>query len=222
MNNYVKMCAYYDKSCDSGKLFDDLNIAKDESYEKYLNRYDVIYLDISLFIASTEDMKDVVSNLQRKVLEELREAYKDVKQEQTLYETLFNITDVTGNKFIVIIDEWDALFREAKNDTELQKQYIKLLRSLFKSSLTDKTIEAAYMTGILPIKKYGTQSALTDFEEYTMLQPEPLEEYVGFTEEEVIGLYEEATLDFSEIKSWYDGYIWGNDMHVYSPKYYMR
>ncbi|MBQ3664619.1 MAG: AAA family ATPase [Lachnospiraceae bacterium] len=212
------LCAYYDKSCDSGELFEDLKIAEDESYEKYLNKYDVIYLDISLFIASTENMKDVVSNLQVKVLEELRESYKEVKQEQTLYETLSNITDATGNKFIIIIDEWDALFREAKNDTELQKQYIKLLRSLFKSSLTDKTIEAAYMTGILPIKKYGTQSALTDFEEYTMLQPEPLEEYVGFTEEEVISLCEESTLDFSEIKSWYDGYILGNDMHVYSPK----
>ena len=212
------LCAYYDKSCDSRELFRDLEIAKSESYEKYLNRYDVLYLDITLFIAGTENIKNVVSNLQSKVISELREAYPTVRKEQTLFETLSNISDETGNKFIVIIDEWDALFREAKNDTELQKEYIKLLRSLFKSSLTDKMIEAAYITGILPIKKYGTQSALTDFDEYTMLQPEPLERYVGFTEEEVLELCETSKLDFTHIQSWYDGYVLGNDIHIYSPK----
>lgn len=65
---------------------------------------------------------------------------------------LSSVTEITGNKFIIIIDEWDALFREAKEDTDLQEEYIQLMRSLFKSSLTDKMIEAAYITGILPIK----------------------------------------------------------------------
>jgi hypothetical protein len=125
---------------------------------------------------------------------------------------------MTGNKFIIIIDEWDALFREAKSNTELQKEYIQLLRSLFKSSLTDKMIEAAYITGILPIKKYGTQSAMTDFIEYTMLQPEPLERYVGFTEDEVLKLCEHSKLEFSDVQHWYDGYVMGDDIHVYNPK----
>lgn len=123
-----------------------------------------------------------------------------------------------GNKFIVIIDEWDALFREAKKDAALQKEYLQLLRSLFKSSLTDRMIEAAYITGILPIKKYGTQSALTDFDEYTMLQPEPLERYVGFTENEVRDLCAESELSFAAIQNWYDGYLLGNSIHIYSPK----
>jgi hypothetical protein len=141
-----------------------------------------------------------------------------VQQSQTIYETLANVTEVTGNKFVVIIDEWDALFREAKRDTELQKEYIGLLRSLFKSSLTDKMIEGAYMTGILPIKKYGTQSAMTDFIEYTMLQAEPLEQYVGFTENEVRSLCEHSKLEFSDVQHWYDGYIMGDGIHVYNPK----
>lgn len=79
------------------------------------------------------------------------------------------VSGATGNKFIFIIDEWYVLLREAKEDASLQRDYIQLLRALFKSSQTDRTIEAAYMTGLLPIKKYGTQSAMTDFAEYRNL-----------------------------------------------------
>ncbi len=119
----------------------------------------------------------------------------------------------------MIIDEWDALFREARNDHALQEQYLQLLRGLFKSSgQTDKMIEAAYMTGILPIKKYGTQSAMTDFKEYTMLQPEPLGRFTGFTEQEVRRLCKSSKLSFSAVREWYDGYILGNHTHIYSPK----
>ena len=131
--------------------------------------------------------------------------------------TLAKAAEITGRRFIIIIDEWDALFREAKDNIDLQKEYIQLLRGLFKSSLTDKMIEAAYMTGILPIKKYGTQSALTDFREYTMLQPKKLAEYVGFTETEVEGLCQKYGVSFKETKSWYDGYSFSRIKSVYSP-----
>lgn len=213
------LCAYYDKSCDSSGLFADLKIAEDHSYLEHLNRHNVIYLDITWFISITGNIRDTVSNLQTKVVEELRRLYPDVKQEPTLPETLAGIHEATGNQFIIIIDEWDALFREARNDHVLQEQYIQLLRGLFKSSgQTDKMIEAAYMTGILPIKKYGTQSAMTDFKEYTMLQPEPLGKFAGFTEQEVRELCKGSTLSFSTIQEWYDGYILGNNTNVYSPK----
>jgi hypothetical protein len=212
------LCAYYDKSCDSRELFEDLEIASNTSFNEHLNKYDVIYLDITWFISITDDITNILSDLQEKVVEELHNVYPDISFQKTLPETLAKINEHTGNKFIFIIDEWDALFREAKNDTALQKEYIQLLRSLFKSVLTDKMIEGAYMTGILPIKKYGTQSALTDFREYTMIQPEPLERYVGFTEEEVRELCNESQLDFSKMQHWYDGYIMGDDIHVYSPK----
>jgi hypothetical protein len=212
------LCAYYDKSCDSKALFEHYEIAKDPSFEEYLNRYDVIYLDMTLFVSACEELQDVVKYLQREVVQELSSAYPDVKAGSTLPEMLFNISDATGNKFIFIIDEWDALFREAKEYPDIQKEYIQLLRALFKSSWTDKTIEAAYITGILPIKKYGTQSAMTDFMEYTMLSPEPLEQYVGFTEEEVQNLCKDSKLEFSAIQSWYDGYVLGDNVHIYSPK----
>ena len=115
------------------------------------------------------------------------------------------------------MDEWDALFREAAEDTDLQREYIQLLRGLFKSSVTDRMIEAAYMTGILPIKKYGTQSAMTDFIEYTMIQPECLARYTGFTESEVESLCMEYNVSLEETKRWYDGYSFSALESIYNP-----
>jgi hypothetical protein len=216
------LCAYYGKGCDSRELFEDLEIAKDKTFEQYLNKYDVIYLDITTLISSVSDIKNIVSEIRKKVISEVRVAYPDVKQDDTIFETLSNVAEATGNKFFIIIDEWDALFRESKNDTELQKEYIQLLRSLFKGALTDKMLVGAYMTGILPIKKYGTQSALTDFKEYTMLEPKKLERYVGFTEAEVKNLCDEYGMNFDEMKRWYDGYSFDHIKSVYSPNSVME
>jgi hypothetical protein len=183
-----------------------------------LNKYDVIYLDMSWFISSTENIKNVVKELQKQIIEDLYATYPEAEKKEALSRVLLSVSQVSGGKFIFVIDEWDALFREAKEDTELQSEYIQLLREIFKGSFTDDTIEAAYITGILPIKKYGTQSAMTDFKEFTMLQPEPLEQYVGFTEEEVRTLCEHSDLKFSDMQRWYDGYVMGDGIHVYSPK----
>lgn len=211
------LCAYYDKSCDSRELFSDLEIAADPDYETFLNKYDVIYLDITWFISTERNVKNTVSYLQEQVIKELYSIYPSVEKESSLPVMLARISEMTGHRFIIIIDEWDALFREAKDDTDLQKEYLQLLRGLFKSSLTDKMIEAAYMTGILPIKKYGTQSALTDFREYTMLQPKKLAEYVGFTEDEVKNLCLQYDINFEDTKRWYDGYSFSKMKSVYSP-----
>ena len=173
------LCAYYDRNCDSRELFSDLEIAKDKTFDENLNKFDVIYLDVTWFISTVKNIKDTVSDLQDQVIQELCSIYSFAGEEHSLPIVLAKIAETAGCKFIIIIDEWDALFREAKDDTDLQKEYIQLLRGLFKSSLTDKMIEAAYMTGILPIKKYGTQSALTDFREYTMIQPKNLAKYVS-------------------------------------------
>ena len=212
------LAAYYDKSCDSRELFQGLDIAGCSSFETYLNQFYVIYLDITWFISTLGNIKETVKYLQKEVIKELQEVFPTARPEcNSLPVMLANVNEATGDKFIIIIDEWDALFREAKDDVDLQKEYIQLLRGLFKSSQTDKMIEAAYITGILPIKKYGTQSALTDFREYTMLQPKKLAKYVGFTEKEVINLCEEYSMDFEEMKKWYDGYSFNRVKSVYSP-----
>lgn len=231
------LCAYYDKSCDSRSLFCDLEIAKDPSFEKHLNQYDVICLDITWFISLAKTtlsplpcghqernsgIRHTVSYLQQEVIQELSLAYPSIGQPHSLPLALAKVSEITGHKFIVIIDEWDALFREAKEDSELQEEYLQLLRGLFKSVYTDKTIEASYMTGILPIKKYGTQSALTDFREYTMIHPQMLAEYTGFTEDEVQNLCKNYDLYFEEAKKWYDGYSLGHIKSVYNPNSIIR
>jgi hypothetical protein len=216
------LCAYYDKTCDSRALFEDLKIAKDSSFEEHLNKYDVVYLDMTMFLTGTNNIKNVLSDISEHIIAEVRESYPEAKQAETLYETLANAAEAIGNKFIFIIDEWDALFREAKDDEEQQKEYIQFLRSLFKGSLTDKSLAAAYITGILPIKKYGTQSAMTDFNEYSMVSPQRLAEYVGFTEDEVKNLCRENEVDFEEVKRWYDGYSFRRIKSVYNPNSVMK
>lgn len=200
------------------ELFDGLEISKDSSFEKFLNKYNVIYLDITLFISRASHMRDVVRSINQEVLAEVEHMFDGIQKGTDLAETLLYATEITGDKFIMIIDEWDALFREAKDDVKLQKEYIAFLRGLFKSVWTDMIFDAVYITGILPIKKYGTQSAMTDFKEYTMTQPEPLETYIGFTEEEVRDLCADSEFAFETIQKWYDGYIIGNETHIYSPQ----
>lgn len=216
------LCAYYDKSCDSKALFEDLEIAKASSFEQHLNLYDVIYLDMTWFISICERGKNIVEFIQEQIIGELAAVYPAAEGIKSLPQALFKISAATGNKFIIIVDEWDALFREAKENTDLQKEYIQLLRGLFKSSVTDHMIEAAYMTGILPIKKYGTQSAMTDFIEYTMIQPECLVRYTGFTESEVESLCAEYDMSLEETKRWYDGYSFSALESIYNPNSVVR
>ena len=216
------LCAYYDKSCDSRKLFEGLKIAEDASFGKYLNKYNVIYLDITLFLSMASDIKNIVKDIEAAVVEELQHIFPGARKDSSLPKMLFNTVENGSGKFIMIIDEWDALFREAKDDTRLQREYIDLLRSLFKSSWTDIIFEAAYMTGILPIKRYGTQSAVSDFREYTMLSPGRLVQYIGFTEQEVRELCEQYDMDYNEMKYWYDGYSFRRLRSVYSPNSVME
>ncbi|MCD8122273.1 MAG: ATP-binding protein [Clostridiales bacterium] len=215
------LCAYYDKSCDSRSLFEGLEISKKDSFDKYRNKYDVIYLDITWFISRSKNKgENVVLDIQTAVIRELRKSFVDCidEKETFLPDALLAVSHTTGNQFIIIIDEWDALFREAKEDEELQKEYVQLLRGLFKGgTATDETIAAAYMTGILPIKKYGTESALTDFQEFTMVDPLNMSEYIGFTEQEVLQLCGQYQVPFDDIRQWYDGYQFENLESVYNP-----
>lgn len=166
------------------------------------------------------DGLESVSLFQKEIIRELREQFPNQVPEEEigLPSVLARISQSSGTQFVIIIDEWDALFREDKTDTKAQEAYINLLRGLFKNASSKKFIKLAYLTGILPIKKYGTQSALNNFDEFTMVMPEPLEEYVGFTEKEVQELYETYGLEYEEAKYWYDGYVFGEKTHVYNPK----
>ena len=213
------LVAYYDKCCDSKELFGRLKIAKCKDFAKHLNQYDVLHIDVNYFRGQSATGMETVDNIQRLVIEELGENYPEGVSDADckLPVVLTKINQKYGVKFVVIIDEWDAIFRENKNDETAQKEYITLLRGLFKDAPSKKFLKLGYLTGILPIKKYGTESALNNFDEFTMTNPRTLSEYVGFTEEEVVELCKEYNMDFEEIKRWYDGYSFEQTKHIYNP-----
>lgn len=211
------LCAYYDRSCCSRTLFDTKEIAGDSSYEKYLNRFDVIYIDMTGIIGEA-GLDDLVGFIRRSILSEIGEAYPEVRFSEGFAASLVNTVTMTGRKMVMIIDEWDAPIRESGDRTEIRKEYLEFLRSLFKNSgVTQKIFAAAYMTGILPIKKDGSQSAISDFDEYSMLFPGDFAAYTGFTEEDVKDLCEKENMDFDEAKFWYDGYDFAEYGSVYNP-----
>lgn len=147
------LCAYYDRSCDSSKLFRGKDISRDESYEQYLNQYNVIYVDMTYIKPFTDNFKTIVPYLSAKITEELKTAYLESSVSDELPAVMIHAAEVSGSKFVMLIDEWDAPIRE---NPEVQREYLEFLRSLFKSSgTTAKIFAAAYMTGILPIKKMG-------------------------------------------------------------------
>ena len=213
------LAAYYSKGADSEKMFSGLEIGKKADFAKHLNKYDVIHIDIQWFLANCDDADNVVKYAAEAVLDELRVVYPGILSPEIsgLPDALSRIKDKTGQKFIVIIDEWDVLIRDEATNKKTQEEYINFLRALFKGTEPTKYIQLAYLTGILPVKKEKTQSALNNFDEFSMLSAGNLAPYVGFTEEEVQKLTEEYHQDFEEVKRWYDGYLL-KECQVYNPR----
>lgn len=210
------LAAYYSCGCDSADLFKGLKIEKEETFREHLNQYDVIYLNMQQFLSEAE-AGNVADYLSQEVLEELRDEYGEFlkKQDIGLAAALKRIYAKTDRQFIFLIDEWDCVMREKQEAEVLQKDYLDFVRDLLKDQ---PYVALAYMTGILPVKKYGSHSALNMFWEYSMTDQKALEEYTGFTEEEVEKLCEEYGMDFTQTSSWYDGYRFRRFRHIYNPR----
>jgi len=217
------LVAYYSKGCDSRELFKGLEIAKGPSFEEHLNKYDVIRMDIQRMRSEyvlADGKEGFVNYMQAEILKDLRAAYPTFVDEScsVVSQALTRINLGTGNKFVIIIDEWDCLFREEKDNKPLLDLYIIFLRSLFKGDAADAFVQLAYITGILPIKKYGTQSALNNFTELTMIEPGGIAPYVGFTEDEVKMLCAQNHISFEKMQKWYDGYIFDLTENLYDDE----
>lgn len=213
------LTAYYSKNCDSLQMFTGLVISKDNAFKEHLNKYDVIHIDMQWCMVSAGGAEKVIQFIEDIIITELREIYPDAVKEVIISvpDALSLINAATGNKFIIIIDEWDILIRDEAANKAVQEKYINFLRGMFKGSEPTKFIRLAYLTGILPIKKIKTQSALNNFDEFTMLDASIFAPYIGFTENEVHGLCEKYNKDFDEVKRWYDGYLLSG-YQIYNPK----
>lgn len=212
--------AYYDHSCQSEELFQDLKIAKSPTFEQYLNRYPVLYVDMTNFITRYRNSGKIVHHIQSDIVAELKEAYPNVNfgSNDDILSVLYAIVQqAEPTKFIMIVDEWDAILRESNSGHDEGEKYVDFLRMLFKSVSSLSVFAGVYMTGILPIKKYNTQSALNNFEEYTMISPGEMAASFGFTNEEVLDLCNRNNIDKEQIRLWYDGYMIGEQKSIYNP-----
>lgn len=210
------LTAYYSRGCDSREMFSNLKISETESFEKHLNKYNVIHINMVNFMNKGNSISEALDYLSRRILHELKKEYGDVDcfDWNDLISVLEEIFQEKQVPFIFIIDEWDCVFRVQKNDSDSQTKYLDFLRNLLKDQ---SYVALAYMTGILPIKKYGEHSAINTFYEYSMVDAEPISEFTGFTESEVKELCKKYNKSFSEMKRWYDGYNL-NRISIYNPK----
>lgn len=197
------LAAYYDRMEDTKNVFDKLKIHQAQSYDQHLNQYDVMRINMQEFLSASSNVDEMLKLLQTRLIKELKERYKEFVEGDNLVFAMQDIYAKTKYPFVILIDEWDCLFREYQQDQDAQKRYLDFLRLWLKDK---EYVALAYMTGILPIKKYGSHSALNMFTEYSMTDPGSLAEFFGFTEEEVSKLCEEYGMDFEEARAWYNGY----------------
>lgn len=210
------LTAYYSRGCDSREMFRNLKISETESFENHLNKYNVIHINMVNFMNKGNSISEALDYLSRRILHELKKEYGDVDcfDWNDLISVLEEIFQEKQVPFIFIIDEWDCVFRVHKNDSDAQTKYLDFLRHLLKDQ---SYVALAYMTGILPIKKYGEHSALNMFTEISMTNPRELAEFTGFTENEVKELCEQYDMPFDETKRWYDGYNL-KGISIYNPR----
>ncbi len=210
------LVAYYSRGCDSSELFSPLEISKDVDYTQHLNQYHVIHLNMTEFMTHSDSMCEILDHLSKRLLHELKKVFGDVDcyDWTDLISVLKEVFEEKQVPFVFIIDEWDCVFREHKDDAAAQKDYLDFLRDLLKNQ---NYVALTYMTGILPIKKYGKHSALNMFTEISMTDVREYAEFTGFTEEEVKGLCEKYNMPFEETKRWYDGYEL-RGVSVYNPR----
>ena len=211
--------AYYSRGCASEDLFRGKAIEAEASYRQYLNQCNVIKWDMAAAIQVYGSAQEALDGLREDTILELDDAFPGVLSERSKTRSLpLVLGDLYLSQeemFVFIIDEWDAIYREG--DEASQDAYTRLLRGMFKSAESKYFIRLAYLTGILPIKRYNSESALNNFREYTMTDPRALAEYVGFTDSEVRALCEERGMDFDRMRRMYDGYSFSGARHVYCP-----
>ena len=205
--------AYYTKGIESKDIFDKLNISSSDSYLKHLNNYNVISISFNEIPDEMKSYDDYISNIKNDLRKSIVETFRNIEFEEE--KNIYKMLERTNDKFIFIFDEWDYIFNN-NLFVENQNDFLEFLRNLLKD---EPYVALAYMTGVLPIKKYSTGSALNMFDEYTFLKDRIFDEYFGFTEDEVLKLCKKNDkIDFDELQEWYNGYSTAKGIKIYNPR----
>jgi len=203
--------AYYDCSVDSTSLFENLSIAEDAGFKKHLNQYYVFYIDVAT-CGTRRTIEETIDFIESEILADLQsdilKKYPDDDLERyirsgMLFGALNASYRITGRKFVFIIDEWDYLFRAYADQKEGHREFQRWLSGFLKGK---GYVALAYMTGILPVKTYGSDSILNMFDEISIVNAGDFASYTGFSEETVKELCQQYDMDLNEIREWYDGY----------------
>ena len=216
--NAMMLASYYSKNADFKELFDKLEISKSKSYLKHLNKHNVVYMTLNQLPEPGCTYEDFINNYAGALLSDLKEAFtnieiKDAKPLSRVFDQVYN---ETKESFIFIFDEWDYIFNNNLFSESDRKAFLEFLRDLLK----DKPyVELAYMTGVLPIAKYSSGSALNMFLEFNMMNDHIYDKYFGFTNEEVENLStKQNKISMDSLKEWYNGYYTCNNLQIYNPR----
>lgn len=216
--------AFFGKSVDSSELFNSLAIAEHKNYKEHLNQHNVIYIDFSRMPENCDSYQAYISRIQSGLKEDLILEYPELPLDpaKAVWDNLQMIFEKNGQKFIFVIDEWDAIFHKSFFKEEDKEKYIEFLKNLLKGQVY---AELAYMTGVLPIAKYSSGSELNMFLEYDMATRKKFSEYFGFLDAEVDELFEiykretEAPeISRADLRIWYDGYCTATGKRLYNPR----
>ena len=214
--------AYYSKGCDTREVFSQMKLGQEPGFDKYLNKFNVIKLDLNGWYqrAIQRNRKDLLlTDIHETLVDEFKVAFPAFSfcSGETLDQCILKVYAETGEKFVIIIDEYDVLIREQVPQS-LFDSYLSFLNGLFKDTAIRPAIALAYITGIIPIVRDKVQSKLNEFTEYTMLDAAQFAPHVGFTAEETKALCEQYGCDFAEFERWYDGYRLSDEVSLFNPK----
>ena len=220
--------AYYSVGCDSKEMFSRFKIATMPDFERHLNRYHVLHFDMATFLNGARGSENPIDLMNDTILKDFRKVYPSIVGDdiRTVPEAIKAVWENDGKQFVIIIDEWECVIRDAKTDHKLIMEYLSYLRGFFKTEESKEFLALGYITGILPIKKFDGESAMNNFREYTMISPKQLAPYFGFSDEEVSDLCaNDSMMDMNEVRRWYDGYLMEYTapdrskklLHMYNP-----
>ena len=221
--------AYYSVGCDSRELFSRFDIAKDSDFETHLNKDNVLHFDVATYLNDMNGAKGTVERLDKALLSDFKKEFPEIIDNNVMNasQAVRAVFEHTGRRFVIVIDEWDCIIRDAKDEHELIMEYLSYLRGFFKTEESKRFLALGYITGILPIKKFEGESAMNNFIEYTMPHPGDLVRYFGFTEEEMEELCKEKKASVDMVREWYDGYLMEeadedgisnfHQIHMYNP-----
>ena len=212
------LVAYFSRGADSRSLFEPLRCVKDAVFLENLNKYDTIFMDIQAqFVQAADNDMNPGQYIRRNILGELQKEYPDLVNDSMSVSTALSVVHAaTGSEFVIIFDEWDYPIRELAGNSRERLDYIEFLRMMFKNAEAQDYVRMAYLTGILPMVRAKGQSAVNNFDEYTMIDARDLGGDIGFVEAEVRELCERYGVSVDEMKRWYDGYDLGG-VEVYNP-----